>query len=76
MVFATAFSVYTRQRVSTQALAFTHVAVIDATGSPPQSGMTVVIAGDRIIALGKTGKVKIPQNKNTVIFWRRNEKII
>lgn len=42
-------------------LVFTHVTVIDATGAPPQPDMTVVITGDRITALGKTGTVRIPQ---------------
>ncbi len=42
-------------------LAITHVTVIDATGTPAQPHMTVVITGDRIVAIGKTGKVKLPK---------------
>lgn len=60
-VFVTAFSVHAQQRAASQALAFTHVTVIDATGSQPQPNMTVVITGNRITALCKTGKVKIPK---------------
>jgi len=41
-------------------LAFTHVTVIDMTGAPPKSDMTVVVTGNRITALGHAGKVRIP----------------
>ena len=40
----------------------THVNVIDATGSPVQSDMSVVIKGNRILALEKTSKIEIPKN--------------
>jgi hypothetical protein len=45
---------------SSKAIAITDVTVIDATGAPPKSGMTVVIIGNRITAVGKTGQVQIP----------------
>jgi len=45
----------------TESLAFTHVTVIDMTGAPPKPDMTVVIAGDRIVAIGKTGKIRMPK---------------
>jgi imidazolonepropionase-like amidohydrolase len=41
-------------------LALTHVNVIDATGSPAQPDMTVVITGNRITAVGKFGAVPVP----------------
>ncbi|NUM76977.1 amidohydrolase family protein [candidate division KSB1 bacterium] len=47
-------------------LVFTQVTVIDATGASPQPDMTVVITGNRITALGKTGKVKIPQEAQVI----------
>jgi hypothetical protein len=47
-------------------LALIHVTVIDATGAPPKPEMTVVIIGDRITALGKTGKVRIPRNAEVI----------
>lgn len=47
-------------------LVFTHVTVIDATGAPERSDMTVVITGDRITALGKTGQTKVPKSANIV----------
>ncbi len=49
-----------------RSLVITNVNVIDATGKPKQTGMTVVVAGDRIAAIGKTGKVKIPVNAEIV----------
>lgn len=39
-----------------------HVNIIDVTGSPIQSDMTVVIMGNRIIMLEKTSKVRTPAN--------------
>jgi hypothetical protein len=48
------------------ALVFTHVTVIDATGAPAKPDMTVVLRGDRIEALGKTGKLSVPRNAQVV----------
>lgn len=47
-------------------LAFTHATVIDATGAPAKTDMTVVVRGDRIEALGKTGKLAVPQDGQVV----------
>jgi imidazolonepropionase-like amidohydrolase len=47
-------------------LVFTHVTVIDGTGSPEQLDMTVVIHGDHISALGKTGKTRVPEGAQTM----------
>jgi imidazolonepropionase-like amidohydrolase len=47
-------------------LVFTHVKVIDATGLPAKPEMTVVIMGEHIAALGKTGDVRIPKNAQIV----------
>jgi imidazolonepropionase-like amidohydrolase len=41
-------------------LAFTHLTVIDATGAPPKDAQTVVVAGERIAAVGAASEVKIP----------------
>ncbi len=49
-----------------KALVFTHVTVIDATGAPAKPDMTVVVSGDRIEALGKTGILTVPQNAQVV----------
>lgn len=49
-----------------RALTLIHVTVVSFTGAPAQPDMTVVIAGDRITALGKTGKLKPPRNAQVV----------
>lgn len=49
-----------------QSLVFTHVTVIDATGSAAKSDITVVITGGRITALGRSGKVQFPKNAQVV----------
>ncbi|MGH9937149.1 MAG: amidohydrolase family protein [Blastocatellia bacterium] len=47
-------------------LAITHVAVVDATGSPASPDMTVVITGDRITEIGKTEKIRLPKDARVV----------
>ena len=47
-------------------LVFAHVSVIDTTGGPTQPDMTVVIVGDRIREMGKSGEIHIPENAETV----------
>ena len=51
---------------NTRPLVFTHVTVIDATGAPAQPDMTVVIRGDRIAELGKSGTVQAPDGAQVV----------
>ena len=41
--------------------AITHVTVIDATGSPPQPDMTLLIADQRIATLGPSSSTTIPR---------------
>jgi imidazolonepropionase-like amidohydrolase len=48
------------------ALAFTHVTVIDATGSPPQPDMTVVIDDKHIVEVGSSGEVHVPPQATVV----------
>jgi imidazolonepropionase-like amidohydrolase len=48
------------------ALVLTNATVIDATGSPPQPNRTVVIRGNRITALGRTGRVAVPKGAQVV----------
>jgi imidazolonepropionase-like amidohydrolase len=43
------------------AIIFTHATLIDMTGAAARPDMTVVIEGDRIIEIGKGGKVKLPK---------------
>jgi imidazolonepropionase-like amidohydrolase len=47
-------------------LVFTHVTIIDATGAPAQPEMSIVVAGGRIIALGRIGKLRIPKDAEIV----------
>ena len=47
-------------------LVITHVTIIDATGAPAKPDMTVVIAADRIAALGKTAEVPVPKDARIV----------
>ncbi|WP_187345149.1 amidohydrolase family protein [Cystobacter ferrugineus] len=46
--------------------ALTHVTVIDAAGTPPQSDMTLLIKGERIVALHKSDDVELPEGLKTV----------
>lgn len=47
-------------------LVFAQVTVIDATGAPAKPEMSLVVAGGRIIALGRTGKVRIPKGAEVI----------
>src|SRR4029079_3186780 len=49
-----------------QALAITGVTVIDATGAPARPDMTVVVTGDRITAVGKSGEVGVREGARVV----------
>src|SRR5215475_10109289 len=48
------------------ALVFSHVNIIDATGAPMQADMTVIVQGERIIAIAKSGTVQIPLHATLV----------
>jgi len=43
-------------------LAITHVAVIDATGAPPQLDMTLLIADQRIATIGPSNSTTVPHS--------------
>lgn len=47
-------------------LVIDRVTVIDATGAPAQPGMTVVIEGDRISAIGKSGTLAVDAGARVV----------
>src|SRR5215472_14773169 len=49
-----------------KSLAIAGVTVIDATGAPAQPDMTVVVTGDRISAVGKSGEVGVPEGVRVV----------
>ena len=58
--------VQTNSIAQSQPLAFIHATVIDMTGAPPRPEMTVVVEGERIVEIGKTGKVKVPTTARIV----------
>jgi len=47
-------------------LVLTNVTVIDVTGAPSKSDMTVIVEGNRIAAVGKSGRVRIPKGAQVV----------
>lgn len=57
-----------RVNQSTQngSLVFNHVTVIGVTDALSKSDMTVIVTGNRIAAVGKTGKIKVPKNSEIV----------
>lgn len=55
-----------KQHSQPKPLVFTNVTVIDGTGSPAKPNMTVMAVGNRIIALGKSGKVRVPREAHVL----------
>lgn len=47
-------------------LVFTHTTVIDATGTPAQPDMTVIIRGNRLDTIAKSENASIPKNAQVV----------
>jgi imidazolonepropionase-like amidohydrolase len=47
-------------------LIFRHLTVIDMTGAPPKSNMSVVVEGARIIQVGQVDRVQIPKGAQVV----------
>src|SRR5919106_358034 len=47
-------------------LVFTHVTIIDVTGAPVKSDMTVVIDGNRISEVGPSTELRVPENAQVV----------
>ena len=47
-------------------IAFTHVAVIDGTGRPPQPDMTVIVRDGRVAAVGPSGRAAVPEGARVV----------
>lgn len=56
------FLLFEASRVAAATLVFTHAAVIDVKSGRCERERTVVIDGNRVAAIGKTGKVPIPAN--------------
>ncbi len=56
----------TQTRPKEQALAFTHVTVLDMRGGPAKADMTVVISGNRITAIQKSKGATLPEGTKVV----------
>lgn len=54
------------QQLQAGVFAFTHVTVIDMTGAPPKPNMTVLITANRITAIGRAGRVRIPRGAQVI----------
>jgi hypothetical protein len=48
------------------AIAVTNVTVIDGTGAKPKSDQSVLVASGRIVAVGRTSRVKLPEGAQVV----------
>ncbi len=57
---------WSQQKPQQNILAISDVTVIDATGAPAKPNMTVIITGDRITKIAKTGEVAIPKNAQVI----------
>jgi imidazolonepropionase-like amidohydrolase len=55
-----------KQVARPQTLVLSHVNVIDMVGARPKAGMTLVIVGDRIAAVGRKGKVRVPKGAQVI----------
>lgn len=66
LVFIQPFLPVARAAQNQSSLAFTHIAVIDATGAPASADMTVIVTDGRIAALGRTGTVRVPNDAQVV----------
>lgn len=65
LFFVSLMPVY-RQSPRPTALAITNVTIIDATGSPAQSDMTLLIEGQRIAGIGRTSELPVPEGEQVV----------
>src|SRR6516225_2514474 len=55
-----------QRATGTSSFAFAHVTVIDGTGAAAQTDQTVIVAGNRIAAIGPSGKVKVSRGVQTI----------
>jgi len=52
--------------VDAPVVALTHARLVDGTGTPAKDDQTILITGDKITAVGKTGSVTIPADARTI----------
>jgi imidazolonepropionase-like amidohydrolase len=66
LVVLTVAAALAQPGASDSTLVFSHVNVIDATGAPLQSDMTVVVKGQHIAEVAKSGQVRVPSHATVV----------
>ena len=66
LILAGCFFVRSQQSTQPKSLVFTHVTVIDATGSSPKPDMTVMIVSNRITVIGRTAAVSISKDAQVI----------
>jgi imidazolonepropionase-like amidohydrolase len=54
-----------------RSIVFNYLTIIDVKKGAAKSGMTVIVTGNRIAAIGKTGKVKIPNGAEVIDASRK-----
>lgn len=54
------------RKSSSTSLAFTHVTVIDMTGAPVKLDFTVVITGNHVTTVGRSGRTRIPAGAHVI----------
>src|ERR1700730_7232233 len=52
--------------VDAPAVALTHARLVDGTAPPSRVYQTIVMRGERIVALGATGQVSVPSGARTI----------
>jgi imidazolonepropionase-like amidohydrolase len=57
---------WSQEQREAKSLVISDVTVIDATGAPAKPNMTVIITGDRITEIAKTGEASIPKNAQVI----------
>jgi hypothetical protein len=57
---------WSQQKLQQNILAISDITIIDATGAPAKPNMTVIITGDQITKIAKTGEVEIPKNAQVI----------
>ena len=66
LLISATVAVFTLAAAPEAGLIITHVNLIDATGTPVQPDMTVIVQGQRITELGKSGNVRIRKGARVV----------
>ncbi|MGI8409365.1 MAG: amidohydrolase family protein [Pyrinomonadaceae bacterium] len=66
ILLPTSLAAQVNQSAQNSSIVFNHVTVIDVTGAPSKSDMTVIVTGNQFSAIGKTGKVRVPKNAQVI----------